>query len=141
MGLPEPDIYVPPAWALGALTAADLAGLPFLWYESLTGFLAPALGARLVLPLVGFEADTLGRQIGLEAWNRSSVLVARLTGRPVRISIHPNDLHLRLGARLREVVEGGRFRFHATGTWLEDQAIGWSASKTTPVASPSTQRT
>lgn len=103
-GLPEPELYVPPAWALGALRTADLAALPFRWYEDLAGLVDGASGRRRRLPLVGFEADTAFRKVALRFVNAASVAAGRLTGRPVRVSIHPRDLELLLADDLRALV-------------------------------------
>ncbi|MFN2268540.1 MAG: DUF2334 domain-containing protein, partial [Desulfonatronovibrio sp.] len=35
--LPVPELYVPPAWAMGDLDRKDLRILPFRWYETLSG--------------------------------------------------------------------------------------------------------
>jgi len=99
--LPTPELYVPPAWAMGALTADELRRLPFVWYETLSGIVRPETGKRALLPLVGYEADTRGREMGLEAWNRLNSRAAPLLRLPVRMAIHPDDLHLRLARRLR----------------------------------------
>lgn len=98
-GLEECGLYVPPAWALGALAPADLRALPFRWYETLTGFVDGATGRRRRLPLVGFEADTAPRRWTLRLWNGASVALGRRTGQPVRIALHPRDLELLLAPR------------------------------------------
>ncbi|HYM15030.1 MAG TPA: DUF2334 domain-containing protein, partial [Dehalococcoidia bacterium] len=36
-GLAAPQLYVPPAWALGALRSESLPAPPFRWIETLTG--------------------------------------------------------------------------------------------------------
>ncbi len=105
-GLPRPELYVPPAWALGALTRSDLAQLPFRWYEVLPGFVEARSSKLTAVPLVGFEADTQGRQVALAAANRLNMFLGRRCARPVRIAIHPDDLELRLGSSLRAVLEG-----------------------------------
>ena len=102
--LPPPDLYVPPAWALGPLTRADLTSLPIRWYETLGGFIHGRSGNRHLLPLVGFEADTRLRAAALAASNAANLLVAGVTGRPVRLALHPRDLELELGDRLRRLL-------------------------------------
>jgi len=100
--LPEPELYVPPAWALGALQTSDLPRLPFRWYETLTGLVEAATGRLRRLPLVGFEADTAARRRALRLTNGLALAWGRASGRPVRISLHPDDLQLLLA----EEVEG-----------------------------------
>lgn len=103
--LPDPRLYVPPAWALGDLRLRDLAELPFRWYEDLTGFLDAATGRRTLLPLVGFEADTRFRRTALRLTNATARLAARLLLRPVRVSIHPRDLELLLADDLLALLD------------------------------------
>jgi hypothetical protein len=105
VGLPAPELYVPPAWALGRLTRHDLAGLPYRWYEVQTGFIRADPHRHALAPLVGFEADTRTRQVALGLTNRVNLLLARATGRPLRIALHPDDLHLRLADHLHHVLE------------------------------------
>ncbi len=109
-GLPVPDLYVPPAWALGSLTPTDLTELPFRWYETLTGFLDARTGRRRTLPLVGFEADTALRKWALRASNAGNLALARAWGRPVRISLHPRDPELLLARDLERLL-GRRWNF------------------------------
>jgi predicted deacetylase len=104
-GLPRPELYVPPAWALGRLTGADLKRLPYRWYETLGGFLDARTGRRRLLPLVGFEADTPGRRRALRLTNRANLALARRLGRPCRISLHPEDLELLLAADVHALLE------------------------------------
>ena len=104
VGLPAPDLYVPPAWALGALGRGDLTALPFACYEVLRGFIHGATGRLHPLPLVGFEGDTRLRWAGLKLFNRGNRLVARLRPYPLRIAIHPFDLEYLLGEDLRRML-------------------------------------
>ena len=104
-GLTPPSLYVPPAWAMGALTSRDLVELPFKGYEVLTGFVDGATGRLHPLPLVGFEADTPFRKCALKVSNRFNLIWASLTGSSLRISIHPGDLDLLLEADLRRLVD------------------------------------
>ena len=95
-GLAAPDLYVPPAWALGAIPRSRLRDLPFRFYELLSG-IVEARSQRLVrLPLVGFEADTAWRAWALRRWNTINLGYARRHPLPLRIAIHPRDLRLRL---------------------------------------------
>lgn len=97
-------VYVPPAWALGALTREDLATLPFRYYETLSGFHDSDTGRRLRLPLVGFEADTRVRRWALRPINAANLALGRLLGRTVRIGFHPRDLELLLARSARAVL-------------------------------------
>jgi len=103
--LPEPDLYVPPAWAMGALPLSDLGSLPFRWYEILRGFVDGATGRVSWLPLAGFEADTTFRELSLRLWNGLNVVWARRVWSPLRISIHPFDLDLLLAGNLEKMVQ------------------------------------
>lgn len=104
-GLHAPEVYVPPAWAMGAVDHARLRDrLPFRLYETLTGFY-DAGGDRFVrVPLVGYEADTRARALGLRLANGFNRMLARVTGN-LRIAIHPQDLNLLLAADLRCMIE------------------------------------
>jgi hypothetical protein len=102
-GFPRPALYVPPAWALGFLRGPDRSAVPFPMVETLSGvirFSGPQQRQRR-LPLCGYEADTPARALFLRCFNASQRLLARSSGRPLRISIHPDDLSLHLGERLR----------------------------------------
>lgn len=103
--LPPPDTYVPPAWALGALTRDDLEALPFRRYETLTGFIDAGTGRRIRVPLVGFEAANRRVAWELGASNRLNLALARMLDRPVRVCLHPADLELRLAKSLVAVLE------------------------------------
>jgi predicted deacetylase len=107
VGLPAPELYVPPAWALGSLTMDHLRELPFRWYEILRGYLDVERGKRHWLPLVGFEADTTFRQVSLRFWNGLNAILARVGVGPLRISIHPDDLDLLLNADVPRLLEKG----------------------------------
>jgi predicted deacetylase len=104
--LPAPELYVPPAWALGALPRSSLNSLPFRWYEVLRGFVDGATGRLRWIPLVGFEADTTFREISLRVWNGLNGYVARALRGPLRISIHPGDLDLLLRKDVKRMLEG-----------------------------------
>jgi len=102
--LPLPDLYVPPAWAMGSLRLNQLRSLPFRWYEVLRGLVDGTSGRVRWLPLAGFEADTTFRETSLRVWNSLNVLLATRNRIPLRISIHPGDLDLLLGADLERMV-------------------------------------
>lgn len=103
-GLPAPVFYVPPAWALGRLSPAAARTLPFERIETTSGFRFTQTWNRVPLPLVGYEADTRLRAVFLKGWNALQIRRAKRSGRPLRVSIHPHDLHLRLGDDLREIL-------------------------------------
>jgi hypothetical protein len=104
VGLDTPDFYVPPAWAMGRLGTRDLAELPFRFYETLTGVRDIETGTFRLLPLVGYLADTRVRAWTLRAVNGLNRAVAAVWRRPLRISIHPADLRLRIGRDLRRIL-------------------------------------
>ncbi len=112
-GLAAPDLYVPPAWALGSIERAELAGLPFARYEVLSGVRDAATGRLIPIPMVGFEADTPVRVPAIRWWNRISRRRAAAIGW-LRIAIHPRDLGLRLAADLhRDLHRYGRWEPYA----------------------------
>lgn len=104
--LPVPQLYVPPAWAMGRVSRDDLEQLPFRQFETLTGIYDTRVGAFTRTPMVGFEADTATRAFFCRAWNRLNLMVAG-TSKPIRVAIHPQDLELRLAGDLRQFISGG----------------------------------
>lgn len=106
VGLDAPDFYVPPAWAMGRLRRRDLEGLPFRWYETLTGIRDADAGRFRLLPLVGYLADTPARAGALRTLNALNRAAAVLLRRPLRVSIHPPDLRLRLADDLVRLLDG-----------------------------------
>ena len=98
-GLGPPELYVPPAWAMGSLQARELAPLPFAQYEVLRGVLHGTSGRLQPVPLLGYEADTPTRVPVIRLWNRVSRRLARTRGW-LRIGIHPRDPELALKADL-----------------------------------------
>ncbi len=103
--LPPPTTYVPPAWGLGKLSRKTMRQLPFRYFETLTGIYDTHTDRLQTLPLIGFEADTPTRKIGLAALNAANLNLARLTRRPLRVAIHPHDLHLELADRLHRFLQ------------------------------------
>jgi predicted deacetylase len=89
-------MYVPPSWAMGALTRRDLDELPFHYYETLGGIYDSHAGVFHRLPMIGFEADTVLRVFLLNLTNAVNKTVVRALGRPLRVGLHPNDLELRM---------------------------------------------
>jgi hypothetical protein len=108
VGLRLPAIYVPPAWALGAVHLADFESTPFRWVECLAGLYEVRARRLHRLPLAGFEADTAARAVGLRAWNAVNTLCSAALGRPMRAAIHPRDFELRLGRDLERRIESSR---------------------------------
>ncbi len=96
--LPAPSLYVPPAWALGPLSKADLANAPFEHIETTRGMLRKQGSTFKLerLALTGYEADTWFRKTFLRFWNQAQQNAATRGSKTLRMSIHPNDLHLRL---------------------------------------------
>lgn len=90
-GLSAPTIYVPPAWALGAVKEQELGAMGFRWVETLTGIQSTSSKKHRLLPLVGFEADNQWRRVALQVSNTINLVLARLSGRAVRVAIHPGD--------------------------------------------------
>lgn len=117
--LPSPELYVPPAWALGAIPRADLAALPFTRYELLAGVLDTISGRLRPIPLVGYEADTPGRAPLIRLWNSINRRRAAASGW-LRIAIHPRDPELRLGSDLRKDLR--RYTRWTTYAALADEA-------------------
>jgi predicted deacetylase len=111
--LPAPDFYVPPAWALGPINQTDLAEVPFQLIETTRGLIYPARKAGpenkdsrfQKLPLTGYEADTALREFFLRRWNAAQAKTARRKNLPLRISIHPDDLDLRIADQIGQQIK------------------------------------
>ncbi len=99
------------AWALGAIDRTVLGKLPYRYYETLRGFYDARSDRFLALPLLGFEADTWFRASFLRVFNRINLVSAKWRRRPIRLSIHPHDLTLKLQGNLASLIArlGGRF--------------------------------
>ena len=109
-GLPAPTAYVPPAWALGPLQKEAWPLLPYRVIETTRGIIHTREARRAALPLTGFEADTPLRQAFLTRWNKQQAAKAVRAGMPLRISIHPDDLQLRLAGQMDELIQrAGQF--------------------------------
>jgi predicted deacetylase len=100
-GFREPELYVPPAWAMGSISAQTLQQLPYRWYEVLTGVHDVSDGRFHRLPLLGYEADTSLRVLGLRFSNALNRGLSTLLRRTIRISIHPYDVTRPLADSLR----------------------------------------
>jgi len=107
-GLGSPHLYVPPAWAMGAVPRARLAALPFRHYEGLGGVYDARRNRLRRLPLAGYQADSPGRVHGLRAWNALNIAWARASGQPLRVAVHPDDLDLPLAGELAGVLRSAR---------------------------------
>jgi uncharacterized protein len=98
--LPVGPLYVPPAWAVGRLGAADQQVLPFALMETLSGVTRLRDQHHQRLPLTGYEADSAIRAMFLSASNQFNVALASRTGGMLRIGLHPFDLQYRLAEQL-----------------------------------------
>lgn len=124
-GFGLPALYVPPAWALGDLSLAQLQCSPFQAVETLGGLFEIASGCYYALPLAGYEADTPWRAWILGWFNRlayglvrravrsrarkyrqdpASACDAFTSVRPLRLAIHPMDFEYYLCAELQHVL-------------------------------------
>lgn len=102
--LPEPVLYVPPAWALGPVSPTRLARQGgFRFVETLRGVHDAGEGIFFQLPVLGFEADTAFRAAFLRASNAANLRFAERVG-AARVAIHPDDLELRLADDLRALI-------------------------------------
>ena len=102
-----PELYVPPAWALGRVGPSKLRTLPFSMIETLSGVRTVGRQSRQHLPLLGFEADTWLRAFSLRAFNRMNRFTAPFRTAPIRVAIHPRDHHLRLNQDLECILDLG----------------------------------
>lgn len=94
-GLEPPTLYVPPAWAMGAIPAQRLTqDSPFRLYERFDAVIDLSTGQRRRLPLLGYEADNRLRAPVLRLWNTWNRRRAVRSELPLRIGIHPRDLDL-----------------------------------------------
>jgi len=98
------DLYVPPAWAMGPIPRDALKALPFRRHEVFGGILDAETGRLHPAPMMGFEADTLGRVWPVRLFNVANRAWAAAGGAPLRVGIHPYDLDYRLGGDLRRLV-------------------------------------
>lgn len=108
--LQVPETYIPPAWALGGLSRAVMASLPYSMIETLSGVHVRQKNGSYHLqrmPLLGFEADSATRVRFLTDWNRLQLRLSRRLQRPPRIALHPADHRLPLGEQLRAILALG----------------------------------
>lgn len=106
-GLPAPRLYVPPAWAMGAVPRHLLDRLPFEQFETLAGVYDARVRKFHRLPLAGFEADTPFRAASVRGFNVLNRGLARTRRRPLRLGIHPDDFELRLADDLEAMIAAG----------------------------------
>lgn len=106
--LPAPELYVPPAWALGPVCAAELRETGFARVETMSGYLDIASGEFTTSALVGFEAASAWQVPVLKLSNAFNRLLARRL--PLRLALHPDDHRLPLAGDLR------RWLVRAAGT-------------------------
>ena len=104
-GLRPAGLYVPPAWALGAMPLRAFRDTAFRWVETLSGIYDVRADRTHHLPLVGFEADTESQRLFLRLSNRLNWTLGAAVRRPVRVAVHPNDLSLLLAADLARVLQ------------------------------------
>ncbi len=100
--LPAPALYVPPAWALGPVTAADLKATGFECVETISGYHDIASGVFQRAALLGFEATSAWQVPVLKLSNAINRLLARHL--PLRVALHPNDHRLALAADLHKTL-------------------------------------
>lgn len=103
--LPSPTLYVPPAWAPGALRREDWRATPYQQVELLSGILDVAAQRWQRAAVLGFEADTYWRAWSLGLSNRLNQLGATVGRLPLRIALHPHDHHLYLRDALIQMLQ------------------------------------
>lgn len=103
--LPVSELYVPPAWAMGAINRRKLNQVPFSQFEYFNGVYDSHRNLYRRLPMVGFEADTGWRAFFVKRWNALNLHRARRHQLPLRIAIHPHDLKLKLADELKALLD------------------------------------
>ena len=88
--LPNPDLYVPPAWALGRIPRHALGEYGFRWYELTSGYYDASTDRFCRVPLLGYEARHLRQKELLKLSNSINRLWAKCCGQ-LRIGLHPYD--------------------------------------------------
>ena len=99
------ELYVPPAWAMGAVKCRTLNQVPFSQFEYFGGVYDNKRSVYRRLPMVGFEADTDWRAFFVKRWNTFNLQRARRQQTPLRIAIHPHDLTLKLADELKILID------------------------------------
>lgn len=113
-GFAAPTLYVPPAWAMGAITRTHLrAAAPFAQYEVFGGIYVAKTGQFISTPMLGYEADSAARVPPLRLWNAFNRWRAQ-RAKVLRIGIHPYDFDYALAQDLRaDLSRFRRFREYA----------------------------
>ncbi|AUB77908.1 hypothetical protein BBH56_01430 [Spiribacter roseus] len=94
-----PDgLYVPPAWALGALPLRRLDEQPFSLVETLRGIHSRADGRWRYRALLGYEAGNRLQKAALQVSNAVNRRRAPAAG--LRIGLHPHDAQLPLAGAM-----------------------------------------
>jgi predicted deacetylase len=106
-GLPAPDLYVPPAWAMGPLPRSELQSLPFKQFETLAGVYTTRQRRFHRLPLLGFEVETAWQRWFVGSSNAINAWIGQRFDRPLRLGIHPQDLTLPLSGQLEQLISRG----------------------------------
>jgi len=101
-GLPEPELYVPPAWALGSVPHSELRSTGFARVETMSGYLDLRTGRLQRSALIGFEAASLWQVPVLKLSNAFNRLLAMRL--PLRIALHPDDHRLPLAHDLENTL-------------------------------------
>lgn len=104
VGLAPPDLYVPPAWAMGKISRKSLKGLPFRYYETLIGVYDSFRDCTQPMAVCGYMADTWQRSLFLRT---SNAINQRIFACPLRIAIHPDDLKLSMAVDLVSCLKKG----------------------------------
>lgn len=103
--LPVPDLYVPPAWALGRLGMEDLVQTGFRYVETTTGVFDLCTQKRYLLPLVGYEGFSVFSLIALRVSNACNRGLNNLfRARALRVATHPDDFDLGLSKSLHKIL-------------------------------------
>ena len=136
-GLGCPELYVPPAWALGRVRRSKLSDLPFSMIETLSGVRLVRESSRQRLPLLGFEADTWLREWSLRGFNRVNRFAAPWRTVPIRVAIHPSDHRLRLRQDFKYTLDRGwrAISYRAIFGLKSTIAAGQSEAETAAVSS------
>lgn len=103
--LPIPKLYVPPAWAFGKVTTKHFDHLPFQMYENVIGVYDRNSQSYHTFPLIGFEADTRFRMLCLYFSNSFNKTLQSIIKKPLRVSLHPNDLEYYLGYQIHRILK------------------------------------
>ena len=90
-GLTPPELYVPPAWAVGDIDAAGIRQAGFRYLERFDGVVDCETGRVRRSPVLGYEADAPIRVPVLKLWNALGRRRAERGGL-VRIGLHPYDI-------------------------------------------------